>query len=417
MSSRQIDFESLIAPISRQRFLDEHWEKKHLHVPHGEANAGGTILDFAAVDRCLAAARNSSRRDAVMIVPPPDREEERKTRAAGAVLAHDLYQAFAAGDSLRLSGIQAYWPEATAVAAELAEVFSASVGVNAYVTPAASQAFPAHFDTHDVFVVQTDGSKRWTIYAGGGGLPTESLAHVQDLTSRQATRLDESQATVIDELTLESGDFLYIPRGVPHKAIATDQPSLHLTFGVRPVLWFELLRRALDLAATEQVELRRALPPGFASNPESKPALRERFTELARLAFESLDFKRAINSLEVEVVAGHDYPPDGHFASLLALPSLGAETPLERRRGLDCLVEVGETAARIRFASNEVRGPASIGPALRFVRDTRRFTARELPGPLSEESKVVLARKLIHAGLLRIESSTGSSADQGTSSA
>ena len=37
--------------------------------------------------------------------------------------------------------------------------------INAYITPPENQGFAAHYDTHDVFVLQVAGSKRWTIHA------------------------------------------------------------------------------------------------------------------------------------------------------------------------------------------------------------------------------------------------------------
>ena len=42
--------------------------------------------------------------------------------------------------------------------------------INAYITPPENQGFAAHYDTHDVFVLQVSGSKRWTDpFAGDRG--------------------------------------------------------------------------------------------------------------------------------------------------------------------------------------------------------------------------------------------------------
>ena len=50
---------------------------------------------------------------------------------------------------------------ATRLAAELGH----PVPANAYVTPPSSRGFSAHYDVHDVFVLQLAGRKRWTVYA------------------------------------------------------------------------------------------------------------------------------------------------------------------------------------------------------------------------------------------------------------
>ncbi|MEM1204212.1 MAG: cupin domain-containing protein [Acidobacteriota bacterium] len=402
MHFSDLGFDDLLSPTSVDSFFEDYWEKKHLLIRRGDPSFYDSLLSFKSMDQCIAATRCGTAPGTLVIVPPPGSDAEREHPDTRTLRAQQLYRAFHAGNTIRMSGIHSYWAPAAAVATMIGEALSASIGVNAYMTPASSQAFPAHFDTHDVIVMQVDGSKEWYIYSDGYDLPVETLNHVQDMTSRDVTRVDESTVDVIQKTTLERGDFLYIPRGVPHKAVATDSPSLHLTFGVHPFYWVDIVRRALDFAATRNSDLRRSLPPGFASQPRSKEAMKTTFSEVAEAAFQNLDFKAAVNSLNVGVTGGHDYPPDGHFASLIAVDTIDADTPLERRKGLDCLVEVIETGARIRFASNEIAGPPAIGEALRFVRDNRTFKPRDLPGPFADKSKVVLSKRLIREGLVRI---------------
>jgi hypothetical protein len=74
---------------------------------------------------------------------------------------------------------------------------------------------------------------------------------------------------------------------------------------------------------------------------------------------------------------------------------------LERRGHFVCRVSREGTTATIRFGENHVAGPAAIGVALEFVRDTPRFRVGDLPGALGSQSKVVLARRLVREGLLR----------------
>ena len=42
---------------------------------------------------------------------------------------------------------------------------------NIYLTPPNSQGFKPHWDSHDVFVMQVEGSKRWRFYEGGKDRP------------------------------------------------------------------------------------------------------------------------------------------------------------------------------------------------------------------------------------------------------
>ena len=97
----------------------------------------------------------------------------------------------------------------------------------------------------------------------------------------------------------------------------------------------------------------------------------------------------------------HGYPQDGHFAQLDALMNLGLDSELERRAGILCTVHHFEDKfSNIRFGTQHVRGPARLRHAFEFIRDTDRFRVLEIPG-LDDQSRLVIARRLIREGLLR----------------
>jgi hypothetical protein len=100
------------------------------------------------------------------------------------------------------------------------------VGANFYLTPAGTQAFGYHSDHTDVFVLQLEGTKQWSVCdrvlpnlndkASFGKVnhffPDDET---QKLTSLQRTILETCQP-----VTLRRGDTLYLPAGVVHRAIA-----------------------------------------------------------------------------------------------------------------------------------------------------------------------------------------------------
>ena len=49
-------------------------------------------------------------------------------------------------------------------ARDLGAALAQPLQVNAYLTPPGNQGFATHYDTHDVFVLQVDGRKRWRIH-------------------------------------------------------------------------------------------------------------------------------------------------------------------------------------------------------------------------------------------------------------
>jgi lysine-specific demethylase/histidyl-hydroxylase NO66 len=119
-----------------------------------------------------------------------------------------------------------------------------------------------HYDDVDIFVIQTEGSKRWRLY------PPRSASEILPSVSSRNFHQDEIGQPCMDVL-LRAGDFLYAPRGTIHQCVASlEEPSLHVTLSTcLGTSWSNylsiLLPRALQLAEAERVELRESLPQGW----------------------------------------------------------------------------------------------------------------------------------------------------------
>ena len=75
-----------------------------------------------------------------------------------------MLELFADGHTVVLQGLHRLWPPLIEFAGALTTDLGHPVQVNAYITPASSQGFSAHYDVHDVFVLQVAGEKRWRIH-------------------------------------------------------------------------------------------------------------------------------------------------------------------------------------------------------------------------------------------------------------
>ena len=156
---------------------------------------------------------------------------------------------FAAGATLVLQALH-LWRSAVAVYCRGLEMrLGFPVQANAYLTPAAARGFAVHHDTHDVFVLQVAGGKRWRLYEPRLELPLKDQRWSPDLGD---------VGPPIDEFTLQAGDTLYVPRGWPHEAETSHEEALHLTVGLHPPTRMEALRAALESCA-DDVEFRRNL--------------------------------------------------------------------------------------------------------------------------------------------------------------
>jgi hypothetical protein len=397
-----IRFEDLLDPVAPERFLAEHWERRHLFLHRDDPSWYGGLFSFADVDRWMAASQ-SDPAELLLLVPPPGSGRKTERKRLRDVTPAQLYNTFAGGNTIVLEGIQKGWPPAARLAATLGEALSARVRVNLYMTPAGAQGAPIHPDVQDVFVLQIEGAKDWFIYERTGELCLESLTYLRELRGPVAGSMEEPP--LVERATLHQGDFLYIPRGVPHRAVApAGSPSLHLTVIIEPVTWLDLIKAAAECVSVDRPELARAVRPGFLTRPETRQGLDEDFQSILRLFAESASFGR---TLDVVSRAREDSPAgflaDGHFEQLVRLGELSADSVMRRRAGLTCRVEPSGNGVVIVFAGNRIQMPASAGAALEHVCDLERFRVGDLPGRLDEPSKLVLVRRLVREGLLRAD--------------
>lgn len=145
------------------------------------------------------------------------------------------------GDTVVLQGLHHTDPHLAELANNLALALDQPIQINAYLSPPSQRGLDVHFDYHDVFVVQLAGTKRWRIWE-----PLERTRNpVKGRHSITAPSLDELGSPLHD-LTLRSGDVLYLPRGYPHLAESLDELSDHLTIGVTAVTWHRVVRKAVD---------------------------------------------------------------------------------------------------------------------------------------------------------------------------
>ena len=287
-----------------------------------------------------------------------------------------------AGATIVLQALHVNWHPLAVFCRLLEEAIGHTVQANSYYTPRGSQGFAVHHDTHDVLVLQVAGEKRWLLYDPLFELP---LKH-----QRYSKALGE-HGEPIDDFVLRAGDTLYLPRGWLHQAETSDTDSLHLTIGINAYTWLDAAKAAL--AETEQeLAFRHGIEPGTG--------------EADRLA------ERLGAELDPELVAKRrrrkfvqtrrPIRADG-LSQLRALERLDGETELERRETVIADLEEGGDGWTLAFEGRELRFPAHAGPELEACYEAEEpFRLSELPGDLDAEGRLVLARRLVREGFLRI---------------
>lgn len=402
MASIAESFASLIAPVTRDEFLASYWEKRYLHLERNRLGLYDDLFGLKDIDRWILATRTGEA-DGILVVPPEGSEVSLQRYRTGEFAADKAYEAVADGHSLILNQLEKTWPPLAPLLSMLGEVFCARIGVNAYLTPVGSKAFPVHVDNHDAFILQVFGEKVWQIHALEH-LPvsSHSLEYKQDLVIPPLWD-SPGAAPHLAELRLRPGDLLYIPRGMPHCAVARDAPSLHLTVSINAMYWLDFLKTAVEQACFSIPALRRSLPPRFVSDPQIREGMRHEFGAALESFLEQASFEATLAAVMRRRVRLQGYPQDGHISQLLRLDEVTENSLLEHRPGLLCMVDCmsGQGTCKLRFGGGYLQGPVRLRPAMEFVRDHLSFRAADLPG-LDAGGGVILVRRLVRMGLLRL---------------
>jgi ribosomal protein L16 Arg81 hydroxylase len=185
------------------------------------------------------------------------------------------------GASLLLNDIDTLNPGLAAAAHALEQALESRVQANLYCSSQQRQAFPSHFDTHDVYAVHVEGEKLWRIYEGRLDHPVSHPA----FKGQPQSFHESSKGKIACEILLTPGDLLYIPRGTYHDAIAQSDGTVHVAFGATAVIGLDLISGLFERAVQDPLFRRdvprRHAPGGEAAFDEHLLALARRLAELA----------------------------------------------------------------------------------------------------------------------------------------
>jgi ribosomal protein L16 Arg81 hydroxylase len=131
---------------------------------------------------------------------------------------------------------------------------------------------------------------------------------------------------------LDAGDLLYLPRGFIHSTTTSRTSSLHVTLGVTVLTWVELLGEWLQ-TSKNYPRYRRALEPGFASDPDVRQKLKD---ELPRIIAELqglTDYDAVLDAFIRRVDAGSLRPTQPFQTEVMAGPAAPTLAPGAVRPG------------------------------------------------------------------------------------
>lgn len=214
----------LLGESPEATFLPKHFTRLPFSRPHGGA-AYKEYLNWDMVEKVISSKKSVLRivQDGKVIKDYVDLDFKQSK------------EHFKQGHTLLLRFAEKSSPELAALAKDFSDSFHTDVDIQLYCTPEGHNAFGWHYDVEEVFIIQTQGSKTYSI--------RPNTIHPNPLVQSIPKDLGyENEKTPIEiNVTLEAGDFLYIPSGWWHIA-RTQKESMHISIGLMPNSALDILK-------------------------------------------------------------------------------------------------------------------------------------------------------------------------------
>lgn len=292
--------------------------------------------------------------------------------------------------SLLIDNIHRYSLSLNQIYHSIADFFLFPITCTAYYTPAVTQTFPLHWDTDDVFIIQLEGFKKWTIY---DPIIPEPLEH------HRWNKYNYNVGDSILEKTLMPGDVLYVPRGHLHLVRCEESESLHITIGVCVPTWHSIVHSTLEaimLELGQDINFRQ--PSGIMYSTDDEK-LEPFFSKLKDAITERLNITRMRKEvLELLVRQGYqgsllidrkDYNSDSFINSKFSrLPG-------------PFLIEKDEHHTYLKFGGKLITMPPNIELALHLIMAKPNFLIEEIKPFFNDSDCRLLIQNLLDEKIIR----------------
>lgn len=396
MSQSFQEFSRIISPIDTKVFIADYWEQKPLFVSRNAPGFYDDALKTADIDVYFQNQHVSPGFLNVMLDGescPPERwtytlQKVSNNFTERQIDLKKLLKLFSQGATIIINSGETAFPSLIGLRRALESELKCFIQANIYITPPNSQGFAAHFDAHNVFILQIHGTKNWNLYE----TPIESPVRATSVESFGYER-GEPQAA----FEMQPGDLLYIPRGLVHCARAEKNASIHITIGPMVRNWSTLLKR-LAKQADEDANFRRLLPHGLNTENEQADFAAE-FAEHLQKLIARTDFSAVHRADFIEEQRTDNR---GRFTDSLQLEQLTADSVVCRRAFLDYSIERNEEWLIVNFEGEELTLPVFLENSLVKIFDEKPFKINEIEGIPNEAGKTALVKRFIQAGFLTI---------------
>lgn len=228
-----MNIQNILEPISIESFKTTFFKRKGLFI-EGDSKKFQTLFDWDDINSIIDSS----------ILPDKDVLLISNGKFKDYFSKNDLRSEVNNGATLIINKLHQKNHKVGLLAERVGFFFQEPVQVNMYLGQPNIGGFNLHYDTHDVFIFQIAGNKKWTVYEPTLEFPVFNM---------KTHGKEKPQSEPYLDCTLTAGDFLYLPRGHWHAPIAQNEPSIHLTLGIKSRTGLDFLNWLKDELSEESI--------------------------------------------------------------------------------------------------------------------------------------------------------------------
>jgi ribosomal protein L16 Arg81 hydroxylase len=381
---------TLLQPVGLDTFFSRYYERETLVIHREQPGYYDGLLSLQGLDELISATTLSC--DEIVVVDHSRRIEpedyQREDESVDTVQVHRLFDE---GATVTLRQLQRRVATLGGLCRGVARQLSCACQTNLYFTPANAQGLETHHDTHDVFILQLAGSKRWQTYEPAVCLP---------LPGQRYYWKTPPTGLAAAAFTLHPGDLLYCPRGTPHDAQSVQEASVHISLGAKVSTWAELMIEIVADVALRDPAFRASLPPDFAGHGIPTQAMDGKLQDLFARLQQQARPSQMVEQLADRFISDQPAQLPGQAATLRAASALTLESAVGVRPGLVYRLSGQRGKVTLLCNSRRIALPDYAKPALDFALTSESFRVGDLPGSLTDSAKIVLVRRLMQEGAI-----------------
>jgi len=376
-----VDKDLLLHPVKTEDFFAQYWESQPLHVSRADAGHFAGLLSTESIHRYLS--HNEVTFPDIQVVDA-NRSISSDSYAQKHIIQPDqLLEHHHKGATIILSEVHKKFEAITDLCWQVSQSLQFASQANAYLSPAGNQGFHAHYDTHDVFVLQVSGRKTFRFYPSDIELPFPDDTYHPD---------NNRGGEAVEEVELSAGDTLYIPRGIVHDALAHEgEPSLHITLGVFPFIVRDLLQEMVQVAAEKEVGYR-----AYVDLCSDREMADQGLSELVNGLLSQEIYREALSRMSDSIAVRNAARP-----AVSVSQEINADSVLQIDESSILSYEKIDDHLKLRVAGQVLRFYEPYRTAVGMLLDNKVLPLAELSG-LDKDQKLALCERLVDVNAVKV---------------